>query len=144
MKSVIITILLVVIVVVPLNNVTATPPQGLVLEFCRYGLFSRLLGRCVEYEVPASYARSTVWCRSTEYSSALTGEEEGWICTDNLDNTFVIPYQAITVRNNSGRFIEITRHKMEFQNPMSYTQRVDPGRTSQLLYGRTDTAFLVE
>ena len=143
MKNVVALIILMTLLLAFTSKVEATPPSGIHVEFCRYGLFSRLLGRCMEHKVAPSYAQSSISCRSMEHSTTLTGYEEGWVCQDSNGESFVIPYKAISLRNlsQSNLRIEIIRFHFQFAYAPDLSRSLESKQTYDLIFGEIDQFF---
>jgi hypothetical protein len=143
MKKLFIVIVVLSLCFIFVDSVNATPLRGLHVEFSKWGLFQRFLGNYFGYQVEDSYKSSNIWCKSLAFSSAEPGMDKGWICNDNNENRFIIPYESITVKNMNNQDIEIVKHRIEYGHAMSYSETVSPEKSSKLLFGEEYHSFSI-
>jgi hypothetical protein len=144
MKKFFVVIIMLSLCFVFFNTASATPLSGLHIEFSKWGLFQRLLGNYFDYQVQDSYKISSIWCRSLAFSSAEPGMNEGWVCTDNNEDQFIIPYESITIKNLNNQDIEIGKHRIEYGHAMTYSEKVSPEESSKLIFGQEYHAFSIK
>jgi hypothetical protein len=128
MKKLVLVVLVLTVGFIFVNKVEATPLKGIQIEVCKSGIFSRLLGKCFQYQTEDSYASSSIWCYSTT-------RVDGWACNDSQGGYFEIPYSTITIKNLNTTNHELLKHTVEYGNPWSYTDTVKPDETAFLYNG---------
>ena len=131
------------VLVIVVENVQATPPTGLDVEFRKWGLLPCLFGNCFQHNLLPSYSRSYIKCRSLKYSSEEPGINEGWKCDDSDGRTFVIPYSAFSLRNLGLQSIELllSSEKTGFPETKSYI--IQSGTKTDMIFDERDTGFSI-
>ncbi len=128
MKKLVLVVILLSLGFIFVSQGEASPLQGINIEVCKSGIFSKLFGKCFQYQVEDSYASNSIWCYSTT-------RVDGWACTDSQGGYFEIPYTTITIKNLNTQNLEVVKHTVEYGNPWSYTDSVKPDKTVFLYNG---------
>jgi hypothetical protein len=136
MKKLVLVVILLSLGFIFVSKAEATPLKGIRIEVCKYGLFSKLFGKCFEYQVEDSYATSSIWCYSSNQIP------DGWICRDNNGNGFDIYYRAVTIKNLNSKNLEVIRHRNEYGHPWTYTDLIEPDKTNFVFHDE-DYAFSI-